>query len=158
MRPNLSELRRVLVDVRAATRADRGLDAATLLALGWEVRRGAEARRPQAWRMRAPLARLWQPVPLLSREPFAAFVFLPIGWEVAVGRNRARPGWANVNNGEPYGLGVGGVAPNPRRLAFEVTAPTPGLAALTVTIMALIALQEGASAPAAPDAPHQEAA
>lgn len=157
MRPDLPELRRLLVDVRAATRPDRGLDAATLLALGWEVRRGAEARHPQAWRMRAPLARLWQPVPLLTRDPFAAFVLLPPAWEVAVGRSRARPGWAHASNGEPQGLGAGGAAPNPRRLAFDVAAATPGLAALTVTIMALIALQERATA-SAPPAPHQEAA
>lgn len=144
MRPDLPELRRVLTDLRGATRPDRGLDASTLLALGWEVRRGAEARHPRAWRMRSPLSRLWQPVPLLTRDPLGCFAFLPPAWEWAVGHGQRRRGWALANNGEPQSLGAGGVAPNPKRIGFEVDAPTPGLAALIVTLMSILALAERA--------------
>lgn len=142
MRADLAQLRLVLIDVRAARRADRGLDAGVMLALGWEVRRGAEPRHPAAWRVRSPLARMWVRLPEISRCPLAAYALLPAGWEWSVARDRRGGGAAHADNGEPQSISAGAGAPNPRRLAFDARAATPGLAALTVTLRALLALSE----------------
>lgn len=147
MRPDGIELRALIGATGLAARANRVIDARVMQALGWTVRRGAEARHPNAYRCRGPLARTWQAVPELSRDPFAAFALLPETWEHRVGRDpRQAPviGWAMCSNCEPAALDANGVVPNPRRLVFETRAYTPGLAALHVTLRALLALHEAA--------------
>ena len=133
-----------------AERPNRAIDARVFEALGWQVRRGAEARHPNAWRIRGPLARVWQGLPEVSRDPMASFVLLPADWEWRVGRDPRHGGrvggWAPCSNCEPYSVSVGGNVPNPTRLSFEARCHTPGLAALTVTLRALMALHIQADA------------
>lgn len=150
------ELRTLIGATGLARHANRVIDARAMEALGWIVRRGAEARHPNAYRCRGPAARTWQAVPELSRDPWAAFALLPHSWEYRVGRDpRHAPviGWAMCSNCEPAALDANGTVPNPRRLAFEVRAYTPGLAALHITLRALLALHEAAG-----DAPMRSAA
>ena len=82
---DLVQIEMVLAALEQGAGADRELDAAIYEALGWEVSRGAQARRRLPWRCRSPLSTGWGLLPSPTDDMRAAARLVPWRWDWGCG-------------------------------------------------------------------------